>query len=90
MQFFESHLGRIVVELSCPALSRRYPGPIGRVGGRDELLRHEDRPQQRHLPPLAAPQQSAGHRHRQVTEPEEPATVKHTRTHARTHTCSSP
>lgn len=47
-------------------LSCRYPGPVGCVGGWDELLRHEDRPQQRHLPPLPATQQSTGHRPRQV------------------------
>lgn len=50
----------------CPVLSCRYPGPVCRVGGWDELLWHEDQPQQRHLPPLPATQQSTGHRVRQV------------------------
>lgn len=44
----------------------RYPGPVGRVGGRDELLRHEDRPQQRHLAAVAEAEQPAGHRVGQV------------------------
>lgn len=46
--------------------SCRYPGPVGRVGGRDELLRYEDRPQQRHLPAVAEAEQPAGHRVGQV------------------------
>lgn len=46
--------------------SCRYPGPVGRVGGRDELLRHEDRPQQRHLAAVVAAEQPAGHRVGQV------------------------
>lgn len=53
-------------KLSCLLLSRRYPGPVCCVGGWDELLRHEDQPQQRHFPPLSATQQSTGHRLRQV------------------------
>lgn len=36
------------------------------MGGRDELLRHEDRPQQRHLAAVAAAEQPAGHRVGQV------------------------
>ena len=47
-------------------LSCRYPGPVGCMGRWDELLRHENRPQQRHFPPLSATQQSTGHRVRQV------------------------
>lgn len=69
---------------ACPALPRRYPGPVCRVGGWDELLRHEDRPQQRHLPPLPATQQSTGHRHRQVRTRE--YTKTRTKTHTHTHT----
>lgn len=57
------------ISLVLPVLhssSCRYPGPVGRVGGRDELLRHEDRPQQRHLPAVAEAEQPAGHRVGQV------------------------
>lgn len=79
---------------SCPALSCRYPGPVCCVGGWDELLRHEDRPQQRHLPPLPATQQSTGHRVRQVRT-ENIRTHTHTRknhsaqSHHHKHTRSS-
>lgn len=65
----------------CPVLSCRYPGPVCRVGGWDELLWHEDQPQQRHLPPLPATQQSTGHWVRQVW-------AENTEIHAYTHQIS--
>ncbi len=68
-----------VSSLSCPALSCRYHGPVCCVGGWDELLRHEDRPQQRHLPPLLATQQSTWHWVRQVR-------AENIRIHTHTHT----
>lgn len=74
-----------VSRFSCPALSCRYPGPVCRVGGWDELLRHEDWPQQRHLPPLPATQQSTGHRVRQV-RPENARTHTHTKIAQHNHT----
>lgn len=76
----------------CPVLSCRYPGPVCRVGGWDELLWHEDQPQQRHLPPLPATQQSTGHWVRQVrAENAETHTYTHqiSQSHSHKHSLSS-
>lgn len=79
--------------LLCPVLPCRYPGPVCCVGGWDELLRHEDRPQQRHLSPLPATQQPTGHRNRQVHFKKFQYTQTHTnhstQSHSRKHTRSS-